>query len=276
RRPRRSSRLDSGCPCPSPSGWGVSARGVPWQGRCGLARGKTRREQAGCSVTAAAGKPQTTHRSRAAHPRPLSRRSGGVRRAIRGRGAGGEPGGAGECRVGRYRRAEGAFSPPARRWGAVGLGHGGLGCMPWPVTRGRGAWCLGWAVAMVACRNAETVATPVPDAGGAAGPGVSAAASRTLPAAAEASPQATPPPGEPRPSAEPAAAEPAPEPPPRPTLPDGTPIEPCGEPPPGMACIPGGPFLRGTNDEEPTNARPQATVWLQTFYLDVHEVTYEQ
>jgi len=59
-------------------------------------------------------------------------------------------------------------------------------------------------------------------------------------------------------------------------LPDGTAILPCEEPPAGMACIPGGAFLRGTDAEEPTNARPQSTVWLQTFYLDVYEVTYEQ
>ncbi len=43
-----------------------------------------------------------------------------------------------------------------------------------------------------------------------------------------------------------------------------------------MACIPGGAFLRGTNDEEPANARPQATVWLQTFYMDLNEVTVEE
>ncbi|MCX4243233.1 formylglycine-generating enzyme family protein [Paraliomyxa miuraensis] len=76
---------------------------------------------------------------------------------------------------------------------------------------------------------------------------------------------------------EPAAPTPEPDPEPEaPKLPDGTPILPCAEPPPGMVCIPGGPFVRGTNDDEPANARPQATVWLQTFYLDVHEVTVEQ
>ncbi|MCB9568900.1 MAG: SUMF1/EgtB/PvdO family nonheme iron enzyme [Myxococcales bacterium] len=42
-----------------------------------------------------------------------------------------------------------------------------------------------------------------------------------------------------------------------------------------MACIPGGPFLRGS-DEGPENARPAATVWIQTFYLDVDEVTYAE
>lgn len=68
--------------------------------------------------------------------------------------------------------------------------------------------------------------------------------------------------------------EPEPEPEPEPlTAPDGTVIEPCGEPPPGMACIPGGPFIRGT-DDGPKNARPAQTIWLQTFYMDLHEVTY--
>lgn len=39
-----------------------------------------------------------------------------------------------------------------------------------------------------------------------------------------------------------------------------------------MACIPGGAFLRGTKDG-PENARPQSVVWVQTFYMDVNEVT---
>lgn len=42
-----------------------------------------------------------------------------------------------------------------------------------------------------------------------------------------------------------------------------------------MACIPGGPFLRGTNDG-PENARPQETVWLHTFYMDLYEITVAQ
>jgi formylglycine-generating enzyme required for sulfatase activity len=67
----------------------------------------------------------------------------------------------------------------------------------------------------------------------------------------------------------------APEPPPPPTLPDGTPILACETPPPGMACIPGGAFIRGT-DDGPANTRPSATVWLQTFYMDVDEVTNAQ
>ncbi|WP_272086325.1 formylglycine-generating enzyme family protein [Nannocystis bainbridge] len=46
-------------------------------------------------------------------------------------------------------------------------------------------------------------------------------------------------------------------------------------PPPGMACVPAGWFVRGT-DTGPEQARPQARVWLQTYYLDVHEVTYAE
>lgn len=62
------------------------------------------------------------------------------------------------------------------------------------------------------------------------------------------------------------AAEPAPL-----TAPDGTVIEPCGDVPAGMACVPGGPFTRG-RDDGPDNERPAAEVWLQTFYMDLHEV----
>lgn len=40
-----------------------------------------------------------------------------------------------------------------------------------------------------------------------------------------------------------------------------------------MACVPGGWFVRGT-DDGPPNARPRARVWLQTFYIDRFEVTY--
>ncbi|HLM48134.1 MAG TPA: formylglycine-generating enzyme family protein [Myxococcaceae bacterium] len=44
--------------------------------------------------------------------------------------------------------------------------------------------------------------------------------------------------------------------------------------PAGMACIPGGAFLRGVDGGKHAPARPQATVWVQTFYMDTHEVTY--
>ncbi|MBM4342635.1 MAG: SUMF1/EgtB/PvdO family nonheme iron enzyme [Deltaproteobacteria bacterium] len=48
---------------------------------------------------------------------------------------------------------------------------------------------------------------------------------------------------------------------------------PCGAGPEGMACIAGGPFVRGT-DGEPVNARPKATVWVQTYWMDLREVTF--
>lgn len=41
-----------------------------------------------------------------------------------------------------------------------------------------------------------------------------------------------------------------------------------------MACIPGGWFLRGS-DRGPKNTRPQAKVWLDTFYMDTTEVTVQ-
>jgi formylglycine-generating enzyme len=64
------------------------------------------------------------------------------------------------------------------------------------------------------------------------------------------------------------------EPPPAEPL-DGLPaVLPCGQAPAGMACIAGGPFLRGT-DKGPKDARPQETIWLQTFFMDTHEVTVE-
>ena len=49
-------------------------------------------------------------------------------------------------------------------------------------------------------------------------------------------------------------------------------IIPCAAPPPGMACVPGGPFLRGSDDGL-ADARPAAEVWVQTFYMDIDEVT---
>ncbi len=70
-----------------------------------------------------------------------------------------------------------------------------------------------------------------------------------------------------------APSEPQPEPEPEPLeAPDGTPMLACGEGPGEMACVPGGPFSRG-NDEGPENERPQATVWLQTYWIDRNEVT---
>ncbi len=49
--------------------------------------------------------------------------------------------------------------------------------------------------------------------------------------------------------------------------------EACGTAPIGMACIPGGDFIRGS-DDGPENARPKATVTVSTFFMDLYEVTY--
>ncbi len=56
---------------------------------------------------------------------------------------------------------------------------------------------------------------------------------------------------------------------------DGTRGLPCEEPPVGMACVPAGPFIRGA-DDGPEHARPAATIWLQTYYMDLDEVTYAE
>ena len=57
-----------------------------------------------------------------------------------------------------------------------------------------------------------------------------------------------------------------------PPLPDGQAVQTCVEGVAGMSCIPGGAFLRGSNDG-PTHATPLSFVWLQTFLMDQHEVT---
>ena len=49
----------------------------------------------------------------------------------------------------------------------------------------------------------------------------------------------------------------------------------CAAAPAGMACVPAGPFVRGS-DDGPENTRPAARVWLQTFYMDLNEVTYAE
>ena len=69
------------------------------------------------------------------------------------------------------------------------------------------------------------------------------------------------------------------------SFPDGTPILECQNEIDGMACIPGGSLIRGTEEEhsceQPENRRyktkfgPHGTVWVQTFYMDKTEVTYE-
>ena len=53
------------------------------------------------------------------------------------------------------------------------------------------------------------------------------------------------------------------------------PVEPClRAPPPGMSCIPGGPFVRG-QDDGPKDRSPASVVVVQTFYMDQTEVTTE-
>ena len=46
----------------------------------------------------------------------------------------------------------------------------------------------------------------------------------------------------------------------------------CESAPDAMACIAGGAFTRGSN-AGPKNEQPEASIWLQTFYMDVQEVT---
>ncbi len=77
------------------------------------------------------------------------------------------------------------------------------------------------------------------------------------------------------PAPEPAAARAPAEPPPAPALSDGTVIAGCDATVANMACIPGGAFIVGS-DDGPPNARPAHPVELQTFYMDVYEVTYKE
>jgi len=67
-------------------------------------------------------------------------------------------------------------------------------------------------------------------------------------------------------------------------LPDGARVLPCEQPIEGMACVPGGAFLRGweaahvcpqgENQGLPAHHSPPAPIHLQTFYIDRTEVTY--
>lgn len=50
---------------------------------------------------------------------------------------------------------------------------------------------------------------------------------------------------------------------------------PCAEAPADMACVPAGEFIRGS-DSGPKNAQPAERIWLQTFYMDLYEVTFAQ
>ena len=128
-------------------------------------------------------------------------------------------------------------------------------------------------VMLLACRpgsSDQVVGDANPGGGAARPPAPLAAPTPEL----EAPPAASPPP----PAAAPPAAAPpaAPAPDPAEAPPPGAPAPlPCVEAPPGMACVPAGWFVRGS-DEGPENARPAARVWLQTYYMDIDEVTYAE
>ena len=85
------------------------------------------------------------------------------------------------------------------------------------------------------------------------------------------------------PQAAPAAPQAAPA-----ALPDGTPIAACVSPVEGMSCIPGGAFIRGSNNDphvkckQPSynkkgviNTYPPAERRLPTYYTDKTQVTVE-
>ena len=126
--------------------------------------------------------------------------------------------------------------------------------------RARAVWYFGTClIGLVACARPEPPA-PAPVA---------------APAPVVAPPVAAPP-AEPTPPPEPAPLPAPPEPPPAPTLPDGRAIAPCLEPAPsGLSCVPGGSFVRGS-DVGPEHSRPKALVWLQTYYMDIYEVTHAE
>jgi sulfatase modifying factor 1 len=50
-------------------------------------------------------------------------------------------------------------------------------------------------------------------------------------------------------------------------------VIPCPTAPAGLACISGGDFIRG-RDDGPANEKPRAQVWMQTYFMDVFEVTF--
>ena len=50
---------------------------------------------------------------------------------------------------------------------------------------------------------------------------------------------------------------------------------PCGKTPAGMACVPGGEYQRGS-DTGLKDERPAHRVWVDTFYMDLYEVTHSE
>ena len=154
------------------------------------------------------------------------------------------------------------------------------------------------ALSLVGCDYAEgtsEAATPPPVKTSPAATPTAAPASpedsraEALPApvhTAEATPT-DPAPVDPAP-ADPAPADPAPaDPAPADPAPDGLVIQTCADAPKGMSCVQGGPFIRGADNDphqkcdqlgrrprmKSSDTKPQATVWLQTFYMDQTEVT---
>lgn len=53
------------------------------------------------------------------------------------------------------------------------------------------------------------------------------------------------------------------------------PVAACSKQIPGMACIPAGEFIRGSNDFEP-DEKPQEKVFVSEFHIDLHEVTNKE
>jgi formylglycine-generating enzyme required for sulfatase activity len=80
----------------------------------------------------------------------------------------------------------------------------------------------------------------------------------------------------------------APPEPPELIAPTGERIVDCEAAPQGMACVPGGPFIRGMdndphehcdqpsyNKKDQVNTNPAETIWMQTYYMDLTEVSTE-
>jgi len=57
------------------------------------------------------------------------------------------------------------------------------------------------------------------------------------------------------------------------SAPVGVTALPCDPPTAGLACVPAGPFVRGSDVLRP-NSKPSMSIWMQTYYMDVFEVTY--
>lgn len=134
---------------------------------------------------------------------------------------------------------------------------------------------LSCALAAIACNEPNTAAPASPS--DASSPAV--VADDAAPSAADPSDTAPASSGAPAPEADAAPAE-APAAAPEPLVaPDGVEMLACpqvGEGTPEfMSCIPGGPFIRGS-DVDWDHAKPQAQIWVQSFWMDQYEVTYAE